>query len=118
MEVNITVNNLEELRQVLGNSAVDKCFLEYLYTVAENTKKVNDFANNKARMTNEEMYEYIEKIGKNELYDEVQILKKAVVGRQYPRYLKAIRVSLIAQGYDPDWVEGPFRTALDKKYLA
>lgn len=31
-------------------------------------------------------------------------------------YTKAIRASLIALGYDQDWVNGPFREALETSY--
>lgn len=36
---------------------------------------------------------------------------------KYPRYLKAVRVTLISLGFDTHWVEHEFRTALEKKYL-
>lgn len=35
----------------------------------------------------------------------------------YPRYIKAVRVSLVAMGYDEQWVDTEFRDAIEKKYL-
>lgn len=32
-------------------------------------------------------------------------------------YLKAVRVTLLGLGYDPQWVEGDFRDALEAEYL-
>ena len=75
-------------------------------------------------MTNEEMKDFIEKVGRTELFDEKEDLANAnyklVRGNTdpYPRYLKAVRVSLVALGYDEKWVEGEFRDALEARYLA
>ena len=65
---------------------------------------------NKKIMTEEQMLNYIEDIGRSELFEEMK------TSRQYPRYLKAIRVSLIALGYDAYWVEHEFRDALEERY--
>ena len=35
----------------------------------------------------------------------------------YPRYIKAVRVSLVEMGYDEQWVDTEFRDAIEKKYL-
>ena len=69
---------------------------------------------NKKRMTDEEMYRFIDSICRAELEEEVKELKNTY---QYPRYLKAVRVTLVSLGYDVMWVDGHFRTALEKKYL-
>lgn len=61
-------------------------------------------------MTKAQMTRYIEDIGRSELFEEMR------TSRQYPRYLKAIRVSLIALGYNASWVEHEFRDALEKRY--
>ena len=47
-------------------------------------------------MSEYEMTEYINKIGRSELFDEIKDMKKSNVSQNYPYYLKAIRVSLIA----------------------
>lgn len=70
-------------------------------------------------MANEEMKDFIEKVGRTELFDEKEDLANAnykLVRENttpYPRYLKAVRVSLVALGYDEKWVEGEFRDALE-----
>ena len=68
-------------------------------------------------MSEYEMTEYINKIGRSELFDEIKDMKKSNVSQNYPYYLKAIRVSLIALWYDQQWVETTFKNALNKKYL-
>lgn len=67
-------------------------------------------------MTKEEMDAFIEKIGRSELYDELESMNKAIPRIPYSRYLKAVRVSLVALGYDEKWVDTEFRDALEKKY--
>ena len=62
-------------------------------------------------MTETEMTKYIEDIGRSELFEEMR------TSHGYPKYLKAIRVALIALGYDVNWVEHQFRDALEKTYL-
>lgn len=69
-------------------------------------------------MDKDEMKRYILSLGRSELFDEIDHMRSEVGKRiPYPRYLKAIRVSLVALGYDQQWVEGEFRDALDKMYL-
>ena len=73
-------------------------------------------------MNNSEMYDYIASIGRCELYDELDdIYRKdamhSAMRHNYPIYLKAIRVSLYALGYDPEWLDTTFRDALDDYYL-
>ena len=65
-------------------------------------------------MNHNEMNTFILNIGRSELFQELRELRES---GWYPRYLKAVRVSLIALGYDSLWVERPFRTALDRFYL-
>lgn len=74
-------------------------------------------------MGKEEMHAFLKAIARDELWQEKALIpslrKTPELGNLrygYPRYLKAIRVSLIAQGYDVAWVEGPFRTALENMY--
>ena len=63
-------------------------------------------------MSNEGMNELIENVGRYELYDEMEQNP-----RHYPKYLKAVRVTLVELGFDAHWVDGPFRDALEKRYL-
>lgn len=68
-------------------------------------------------MTEEEMNQYIDNIGRTELFDEIRHIVSNPPHHPYPRYLKAIRVSLVALGYDETWVNTTFRDALEKRYL-
>ena len=99
-------------------------FINDLQEIIAKAKRQIDLDNSDAIMEDEEMYEYIEKIGREELFDEIKDLSsdKYMFVRHncphpYPRYLKAIRVSLIAQGYDQKWVETKFRYALEDRYF-
>ncbi len=62
-------------------------------------------------MLEDDMMSFLANIGRRELFVEIGY------GQGYPNYLKAVRVSLIALGYDAAWVEEPFRDALDAVYL-
>ena len=62
-------------------------------------------------MLEDDMMSFLANIGRRELFVEIGY------GQGYPNYLKAVRVSLIALGYDRGWVEEPFRDALDAVYL-
>lgn len=59
----------------------------------------------------------VNKIGRSELFDEIESMKNPESKISYPRYLKAVRVTLISLGYDEDWVEKDFKNALEKEYL-
>ena len=61
--------------------------------------------------------ELVENIGRSELFEEINSMDNAMPRIKYPRYLKAVRVTLISLGFDTHWVEHDFRTALEKKYL-
>lgn len=63
-------------------------------------------------MTEQKMMTFIKSIGRSELWDELEERPN-----EYPRYLKAVRVSLIELGYDEQWVDTTFRTALEKEYM-
>ena len=74
-------------------------------------------------MDENEMRTFLHAIGRDELNQEKKLMaflqNSPFCGHEqygYPRYLKAIRVSLIAQGCDPAWVEGVFRRELDAMY--
>lgn len=75
-------------------------------------------------MNKKMMNDYIEAIGRCELYDELEDIQKPEYifirlnqPHPYPRYLKAIQVSLVALGYDEGWVTSTFKEALEEKYL-
>ena len=63
-------------------------------------------------MSNEMMNEFIERIGRVELYDEMKQHPT-----RYPKYLKAVRVTLVELGFAEIWVGTTFRNALEKRYL-
>lgn len=68
-------------------------------------------------MTEEEMNTYIENIERTGLLAEVRHIISNPPHHPYPRYLKAICVSLVTLGYDETWVNTTFRDALEKRYL-
>lgn len=118
----------KELATELHEQAEDsaKIFCDSVSTglLVEQVKKQQDLNNKCAVMNEKEMREYIDNIGRAELFDELEdvysnkyILVRPNNPHPYPRYLKAIMVSLVAQGYDGQWVGTEFRTALEKKYL-
>lgn len=63
-------------------------------------------------MTEQQMMDFIKGIGRSELWDELEERPN-----KYPRYLKAVRVTLVELGYDEQWVDTTFRTALEKEYM-
>ena len=115
------VKSLDELEILVGKESIEKCFMEYMLTVIGQAKRLEDLQNRCAVMDEDEMFSYINAIDRTELYDEKEDAKKfAHNGTKwdgYPRYLKAIRVSLVAMGYDEQWVDTTFRDALEEKYM-
>ncbi len=65
----------------------------------------------KKTMTNEEMNAFFEKVGRSELYADIR------THGTYSRYLKGIRSTLVALGYDARWVEGVFRDRMDAYFM-
>lgn len=61
--------------------------------------------------------ELVEKVGRMELFDEISSMEKAMPRIPYPRYLKAVRATLVSLGFDEQWVENDFRDALEARYL-
>jgi len=115
------INNLDELKDLVGSDTVDKCFAEYMIT---QEKRLSNLINHCVIMDEDKMNSYINSIGREELYQEIEDvysdkyrLIRPNQSRPYPRYLKAIRVSLVTQGYDEQWVDTVFRDALEAKYL-
>lgn len=68
-------------------------------------------------MNENEMNDFIEKVGRSEVWEEKRRIANGNLNYNYPTYLKAVRVTLITLGYDQDWVETVFAPALDAKYL-
>lgn len=68
-------------------------------------------------MSDNEMHEFIVSVGRPELLDELEdILTSNKPNVSQSKYLKAVRASLLTLGYDSNWVEGAFRTALETHY--
>ena len=107
------IKKLDDLGELIGKEAVDRCFAEYFANMAAKAKKYDDLLNRRATMDDEEMRKYIKLIDRNELDEDIREKKCESV----ERYLQAIRVSLIVQGYDQEWVETTFREALEERYL-
>lgn len=68
-------------------------------------------------MTEEKMNQYIDNIEQTGLFTEIRHIISNPPHHPYPRYLKAICVSLIALGYDEVWVNTTFAEALENRYL-
>ena len=117
------IRNLADLEKLVGIRTVEKCFIEYMLLTMNKAKRLDDLENHKAIMDEDEMNKFIENIGRMELYDEVHDSKLRRGERLkmkwngYPRYIKAIRVSLVEMGYDEQWVDTEFRDAIEMKYL-
>ena len=117
------IKNLADLEKLVGIKTVEKCFIEYMLLTMNKAKRLDDLENRRAIMDEDEMNKFIENIGRAELYDEVHDSKLRRGERLkmkwngYPRYIKAIRVSLVEMGYDEQWVDTEFRDAIEMKYL-
>lgn len=61
-----------------------------------------------------EMMDFINHIGRSELYDELKFINEKHLNCCY---LKAIRVALIELGYVEKWVNEPFRDLLEHRYF-
>lgn len=74
-------------------------------------------------MSHEEIINFIDKLGRTELYQEIDELEKdkAIFGlvnsNPYPVYLKAIIITLVSLDYDEEWVYTTFKKELNAKYL-
>lgn len=69
------------------------------------------------KLTKYEIEELVNDIARSELFEEIEAMKDPESKISYPRYLKAVRVTLISLGFDEDCVENDFRDALEKEYL-
>ena len=69
-------------------------------------------------LTNEEMKNFIVKVGRSELFEELKQMSEGNAVMRIPssRYLKAIRATLHALGFDAKWIDTIFRDALEEYY--
>ena len=72
---------------------------------------------NGIKLNEQETKELVKNVSRVELFDEISSTKDIVVKAPYPRYLKAVRVTLISLGFDEKWVDTDFRDALEAQYL-
>lgn len=105
-EFQAAVERVEQKNNPIQNNAETK----------NDLSSVPKFLENKKIMEENEMIEFINSIDRVELQMEMKELEKSNIGR-FPRYLKAVKVSLISLGYDEEWVESVFASALLKKYF-
>lgn len=69
------------------------------------------------KMTEDQMYSFVDSVDGNELHEELRRIYIERTQTGYPKYLKAIQVSLIALGYDSTWVNTEFRYLLEETYI-
>ena len=106
------VKNLDELEKMVGREYVEKCFTEYMLSVIGQAKRAEDLQNGCAVMDEEELEDFVCRIGSRELSDEI----KKHPGKE-PVYFRAVKAALMALGYDEAWVSGEAADALNRKYL-
>lgn len=74
----------------------------------------------KTRMSQDEMMQFIKNVGRSELFEEMEDAKELAhvytTWNGKSRYLKAVRASLIALGYDREWVDTDFKEAIEDYY--
>ena len=63
-------------------------------------------------MDQENLKRFVNSIGRCELFDEISERPGKI-----PRYFKAIQASLLAIGFDQNWVYGALIEALEERYL-
>ena len=72
---------------------------------------------NGIKLNEQAIKELVNSIARVELFDEIYSMKSAVTRIPYPRYLKAVMVTLVSLGFDEEWVNTDFRDALEAQYL-
>ena len=77
-----------------------------IYSASNNAPKYQGLI-----MTDNDMKDFIEKIGRSELYEEIK------TNNVDSNYLKGVMATLVTLGYDKKWVDTVFKDALEKKYL-
>lgn len=71
-------------------------------------------------MTNDCMRQFIESLGRSELYDEMALMrtqKRPPAMSKESFYLKGVCTTLVELGYDEWWVAGTFRPAFEAYYM-
>lgn len=106
------VKNLDELETLVGRDAIERCFMEYMLTVIGQAKRLEDLQNRCAVMDEDEMTDFVQHVGSGELYDEMKDRPNRT-----PGYFKAVKATLLALGYDEQWVNTDLIEALERKYL-
>lgn len=69
------------------------------------------------RMTEDQMYSFIDSIDRCELHEELRDIYITKTQQGNSKYLKAIRTALITLGYDEKWVNEEFRDLLEETYI-
>lgn len=71
-------------------------------------------------MTNDCMMQFIESLGRSELYDELALMKtqkRPPAMSKESFYLKGVCTTLVELGYDEWWVTGTFRPAFEAYHM-
>ena len=106
------VKNLDELEILVGKESIEKCFMEYMLTVIGQAKRLEDLQNRCAVMDEDEMVDFVRRVGRSELFEEL----KERPGKE-PRYFRAVQATLMTLGYDERWVYAELNEELNKEYL-
>lgn len=121
MELKNVVAKLDAIYREVG-----KAILEHNLSVADidlsnhgETTCENSWNNSSGViLTNEEMKNFIVKVGRSELFEELKQMSEGNAVMRIPssRYLKAIRATLHTLGFDAKWIDTTFRDALEEYY--
>lgn len=106
------VKNLDELETLVGRDVIEKCFMEYMLTIIGQAKRSENLQNRCAVMDEDEMAEFVRRVGRSELFEEI----KERPGKE-PRYFRAVQATLTALGFDERWVYAELKEEMDKEYL-
>ena len=69
------IENLDELETIMRRDTIEKCFMKYMLTIINHAKRLEDLQNGCAVMDEDEMFSYIDAVGRTELYDEKELLE-------------------------------------------
>ena len=106
------IKNLDELETLVGRDAIEKCFMEYMLTIIGRAKRLEDLQNRCAVMDEDEMADFVRRVGRSELFEEM----KERPGKE-PRYFRAVQATLMALGYDERWVYAELDEEMNKEYF-
>ena len=116
------VRTLDDLEEMIGRDAVDRCFTEYFMTIMAQAKKYEDLQNRCAVMDEDELRMFIKSIGRTESHGESEdtgSVRQIRAGQNTDAgsgYLEGFCAAMAAQGYERRWVYTIFRCALEKEY--